>query len=169
MSVRRIDFGGEDFDAHLQAHWMDFAGRPDTPDYLRIVFVAYGKHKANGHAKLDREELRHLLVRKDGTLPDRRNVWASIRKAVRLGYLDIRSQMLCLVVPGAHVQGGRGNPSAPCPRDHTKKENVVDGLRRSGGNVVNLTGRSETNVVNDSRRSTLSLSPLSTNATEDAS
>ena len=72
--------------------------------------MAYGRHAANGHARLDRGELALFLVRKDGTLPDRRNLWSSMQKAIRLGYLLPESQALCLVVSSQHVQGGIGDP-----------------------------------------------------------
>lgn len=121
MVSRRIEFDGRDWSAHAQDHWLDFAGNPNFPDYLRIVFVAYGRHAANGHAKLDRGDLAQYLVRKDGTLPDRRGIWGSLQKAIKLGYLRSESQQLCLVVSSEHVQGGTGDPERPCPRDHTKR------------------------------------------------
>lgn len=162
MVTRKIDFGSRDWAAHAQDHWLEFAGNPNFPDYLRVVFVAYGRHAANGHAKLDRGDLARYLVRKDGTLPDRRNVWRAIERAVQLGYLLPESRQLCLVVGSHHVQGGRGNPEARCPRDHTMRQrNVVTGQRRWGANVVNESGRSGTNVVNGQRRSTLTPSLFS--------
>lgn len=120
---RRIYFtGGREWAAHAQDHWLDFAGNPNIPDYLRIVFVAYGRHAPNGHAKLDRGELAHFLVRKDGTLPGRGIVRPSIQKAIQLGYLDAGSQALCLVVSSDHAQkAAGGDPNARCPRDHTKR------------------------------------------------
>ena len=165
----KINFGGEDWAAHRQSHWLDFAGNPNFPDYLRVVFVAYGRHAANGHAKLDRGELARYLVRKDGTLPDRRNLWSSLQKAIRLGYLMPESQTLCLVVSSDHVQGGIGDPDRPCKRDHTKRAGtkVVTDVRRCFPNVVADAGRSETNVVADVRRSTLSPSLFSTPPTPD--
>jgi hypothetical protein len=162
---RKIDFAGRDWSAHAQDHWLDFAGNPNFPDYLRLTFVAYGRHAANGHAKLERQELAQYLVRKDGTLPDRRNLWNSIQKAIRLGYLLPESQALCLVVSSAHVQGGKGDPNVPCRRDHTKRDqtNVVTDQRRSFPNVVTEAGRSQTNVVTHLRRSTPEPSLSSTN------
>lgn len=167
VRARKIDFGQREWAAHAQDHWLEFAGNPNFPDYLRIVFVAYGRHAANGHARLDRGELAQYLVRKDGTLPDRGNIWSSLRKAIRLGYLAEASQMLCLVVASDHVQGGVGDPEARCKRDHTKRRqtNVVNGLRRSAPNVVNGSRRSELNVVTELRRSTLTPSSSSPNST----
>lgn len=154
---RKIDFDGREWAAHAQDHWLEFAGNPNFPDYLRITFVAYGRHAANGHARLERGELAQYLVRKDGTLPDRRNLWTSLQKAVRLGYLLPESQALCLVVSGEHVQGGIGDPDRRCTRDHTKrpKMNVVADIRPSFPNVVTGSRRSDPNVVAELRRSTL--------------
>lgn len=167
--MRRIDFDGREWAAHAQDHWLEFAGNPNFPDYLRITFVAYGRHAANGHARLERGELAQYLVRKDGTLPDRRNLWSSLQKAIRLGYLMPESQALCLVVSSIHVQGGVGDPDRPCKRDHTKrpKTNVVPELRRSFANVVVDARRSPTNVVPELRRSTLNPSLSSTPVRQD--
>lgn len=166
---RRIDFEGRDWAAHSQDHWLDFAGNPNFPDYLRIVFVAYARHAANGHAKLDRGELARYLVRRDGTLPERRVVWAAMQKAINLGYLLAETQALCLVVSSDHVQGGVGDPDRPCRRDHTRRSSTSAALPRdvrgriakvgnddrpSVPNVGNGARRSTANVGDDNRRST---------------
>lgn len=138
----RIDFDGEPWSAHRQGHWLEFAGNPNFPDYLRIMFVAYGRHTANGHARLDRGELAQYLVRKTGALPDRRTLWAAVNKAKTLGYLRKESGVLCLVVSSDHAQGGPGNATMPCPRDHTsRKQNVASRERRYPRNVANDAGR----------------------------
>lgn len=120
-NLRRIDFGGRGWTAHAQDHWLEHAGNPGFPDHLRIVFVAYGRHRANGHARMSRGELARFLVRRDGTLPERRVVWTALQKAIALEFLMPESQALCLVVSSEHVQGGVGDPDRPCPRDHTKR------------------------------------------------
>jgi hypothetical protein len=178
MTRKRYDFGGRAYAAHAQDHWLEFAGNPNFPDYLRIVFVAYARHTDNGHAKLDRGELATYLVRKDGTLPDRRSLWSSLQKAIRLGYLLPESQVLCLVVSSEHVQGGESSYGRPCRRDHTKRPkqdvtltrgergritNVGADDRHSTANVGDGAGRSTTNVGADDRRSTLEPSLSSTN------
>lgn len=119
MSRQRINFGEQEWAASPVGHWLTFAGNPNFPDYLRILFVAYGLRKANGHAPLRQGELTRFLVRKDGTLPDRRNVRHSIDQAIDYGYLMPESRMLCLVVPHNHMQGGPGQANRKCRRDHT--------------------------------------------------
>ncbi len=116
---RKIDFDGRDWSAHAQDHWLEFAGDNEFPDYLRIVFVAYGRHRANGHARLKQGESAHYLVRKDGRLPDRRNIRHAIDRGIELGFLTPESRALCLVVSSDHVQGGIGDPNRRCDRDHT--------------------------------------------------
>lgn len=150
----KINFGGRDWSAHAQDHWLEFSGHPHFPDYLRILFVAYGRHRANGHANLERGELARYLVRRDGTLPDRRVIWTAIQKAVQLGYLLPESRQLCLVVSSHEVQGGKGKPDDRCSRDHTKREtNVRSDDGRFGSNVRLSVCRSETNVRDSDGRS----------------
>lgn len=167
--ARSIDFDGHEWAAHAQDHWLEFAGNPNFPDYLRIVFVAYGRHRANGHARLDRAELTRYLVRKDGTLPDRRTQWHALDRAMQLGYLRPESRALCLVVNSEHVQGGIGDPNQPCTRDHTIRSRTkdVNGERRSPSKDVNGTGRSPSKDVNGERRSTLRPSIYSTAVRQD--
>jgi hypothetical protein len=152
---RKIDFGGRDWAAHAQDHWLDFAGNPNFPDYLRIVFVAYARRRANGHARLKPGELATYLVRKDGTVPDRRNIRHSIDRAVDLEYLAPTSRALCLVVSSLHVQGGVGSPDRRCDRDHTVRGKDVSDLRRFREKDVGETGRFPRKDVADLRRSTL--------------
>lgn len=162
-NVRKIDFGGRDYAAHAQDHWLDFAGNPNFPDYLRIVFVAYGKHKANGHARLDRGDLARFLVRKDGTIPERRVLWSAIQRSIHLGYLTEESRALCLVVSSDHVQGGPGQPDEPCRRDHTRRnQNVRSDAGRFEPNVRHDARRSDLNVRDGDGRSTLTPSLSST-------
>jgi hypothetical protein len=151
VKSRKIDFGDRPYSAHAQDHWLTMAGNPNFPDYLRVLFVAYGKHRANGHANLDRGELAYFLVRKDGTLPERRIVWRAVQTAIEYGYLVDTSKMLCLVVSSHDVQGGDGGTRDRCRRDHTRarKQNVRNDSGRFAANVRNDARRSETNVRND--------------------
>lgn len=153
---RKINFDGREWAAHAQDHWLDFAGNPNFPDYLRIVFVAYGRHAANGHAKLGKGELSRFLVRKGGTLPDRRTIRHAVDKAIGHGYLRPESRILCLVVMADHVQGGVGDPDRRCDRDHTMREaNDANRERRFASNDVHQTGRSNPNDASRSRHLTL--------------
>lgn len=163
---RKIDFDGRDWSAHAQDQWLDFAGNPNFPDYLRIVFVAYGRHRANGHARLVSGEIARFLVRKDGTLPDRRNVRQSIDRAINLGYLMPTSRALCLVVSSRHVQGGIGDPDRRCDRDHTvRRQKDVAGVRPSAENDVRQQCRFPRKDVADVRPFTLSPSFFSQQVT----
>lgn len=169
---RRIDFDGRGWSAHAQDHWLDFAGNPNFPDYLRIVFVAYGRHRANGHARLDQGELVRFLVRKDGTLPDRRNVRHSIDTAIRLGYLMPSSRALCLVVSSDHVQGGSGDPDKRCDRNHTVRalpKNDVPEQRHLDQKDVSGSGPFGRKDVTGPRPLTLSPSLSSTTGPQDRS
>lgn len=121
MTARKIAFGSDVWAAHRQGHWLEWAGSTEFPDHLRVAFVAFGRHRANGHARLEREELRCYLVRRDGTLPDRRSVYRSVRRAAGLGLVVDTSTALCLVVSSHDVQGGHGESDAPCRRGHTKR------------------------------------------------
>jgi hypothetical protein len=38
---------------HYMYVWEDRSGDPRLPSWLRIVCLAYGMHKANGHANFD--------------------------------------------------------------------------------------------------------------------
>jgi hypothetical protein len=137
---RKIDFGGREWAAHAQDHWLQFAGNPRFQDYLRIAFVAFGLHRANGHARLAPHELAYFLVRADGTLPDRRSIKHSIDRAVEFGFLLPGSKALCLVVSSHHVQGGVGDPDKRCDRDHTLRQKDAAPRRPSGQKDVVGTG-----------------------------
>lgn len=149
MRPRKIDFNGRDWSAHAQDHWLDRAGDHRYPDYLRVTFVAYGRHTANGHAKLARGDLAYYLVREDGSLPDRRTIYRSIRRAVDLGLILDISTALCLVVSSHDVQGGRGSVDARCRRDHTRRAN-----RTTTADVVTRPGTTTSPVVTQRRTTT---------------
>ena len=177
MSQQRINFNGRSFSAIAQDHLLEWAGNPNFPDYMRVVYVAYGRHAANGHAMLERGELAAFLVRKNGTIPDRRQVWGAMDKAVRLGYLAEGSKSECLIVNQDHVQGGVGNPDARCPRTHKTRrrddatprsgdgrftESVGNEDRHSAESVGDETGHSRVTVGDESRQFTLRPSISST-------
>lgn len=164
---RRINFGDRDWTAHAQDHWLDFAGNPNFPDHLRIVFVAYGRHRANGHAKLDQGELARFLVRRDGTLPDRRTLWHALNKAIGHEFLLPDSRALCLVVSSDHAQGGRGNPDEKCQRNHTRRQKDASNERPSTQKDVNRAGPFEQKDVSGERPFTLVPSLSSKTVTTD--
>lgn len=151
----RINFDGRDWAAHAQDQWLEFAGHPGFPDHLRVVFVAYGRRRANGHARLDQGELARFLVRKDGTLPDRRTLWHALKKAISLGFLTADSRVLCLVVSRSQVQGGPGNPDTRCRRSHGRIQKDVSQSRPLVQKDVNPAGRFDQKDVSHARPFTL--------------
>ena len=170
---RKIDFEGREWSAHAQDHWLEFAGNSNFPDYLRVTFVAYGRHAANGHARLERGELARHLIRKDGTLPDRRTVWRGIENAIKLDYLVPESRQLCLVVGSHRVQGGRGDPNARCRRDHTVRPKrtstaASDAPSRTSLASVVVQPRTSTTASDVPRSTPLSLLPTPTDDNQEA-
>lgn len=132
---RGIDFDGRPWTAKPQEDWLEWAGNPNFPDYLRATFVAHGRQRANGHAPLDREELATYLVRKSGVIPDRRTVYRAVDTAVKLGYLAPESRALCLVLDPSRSQFGVGDPDEKCKRVHSR------GRARSGVTVTRSAGK----------------------------
>jgi hypothetical protein len=105
---------------HYQSVWQERAGNPRFPLWLRVAALAYGKHKANGHANFRQGEVATILRTVDVatgviTDPDRQHVHRAIRVAVEYGWLAPGSRTTCLVVPAHAVGGGEGNAFAPCP------------------------------------------------------
>ncbi len=105
---------------HYQAAWENRAANHNLPMWARIVCLAYGRHRANGHAVFGRGNLTWIL----GTPPhgdkpfqraNRQAVYNAIAAAVKYGFLDEGSCLECLVVPGHAIQGPEGKPDAPCP------------------------------------------------------
>lgn len=112
---------------HYQTVWLERAGDPELPDWLRVACVAYGQHKANGHATFRRGQLALILARIDTAtgevLPlDRRNLYRAIQVAIQHGWLSATSSARCLVVPAHHVTGGLGNARAVCPQHEAIRE-----------------------------------------------
>lgn len=105
---------------HFQRPWHDDALNPRFPFALRVAFLAYGTHQANGHARFKQGEIAAVLghLDEDGhPVPaDRRTVHRSIRQAIDFGLLDPSSKAMCLVVPSHRVSGGLGDDKAPCIR-----------------------------------------------------
>jgi hypothetical protein len=95
---------------------------------LRVAFLAFGRHRANGHAVFRQGEVSNVLGRFDdeGTwLPaDRRTVHRAIQQAVRYGLLAEGSKALCLIVPSHRITGGMGSPETPCKRHPETREHA---------------------------------------------
>lgn len=106
---------------HYQDAWHNDALNENFPPALRVAFLAYGAHRANGHANFAPGEVGKVLGRFDTTSgehrpADKANVQRAIREAVRHGLLAEGSGTLCLVVPGHRIEGGMGKPTEPCKR-----------------------------------------------------
>jgi hypothetical protein len=117
---RKIEFPG-DWSAFAQEPWLEDALNPRWPGPLRVAFVGFGLHRANGHAFLKQGELAKLLPLGTGpdglpVTPTRSTLNRWIKTAVEYGLLAEGSKLLCLIVPEHRVQGGRGDPNAPCRR-----------------------------------------------------
>lgn len=118
---------------HFQHAWHDDALNPRFPFPLRVAFLAYGTHKANGHARFKQGEIAKVLGRLDEDghpVPaDRRTVYRAIRQAVEYGLLADGSKALCLIVPSHRIRGGMGNEHAPCDR-HPRPSSALHRLPR---------------------------------------
>lgn len=138
---------GREFAIHFQDHWMEKAGNPKLPLWLRVAAYAYGTHAANGHASFNRGEVRDVLSKIDvknrlPVQPDDANISRAIRTAVEYGWLDPRSTMRCLVVPAHQIEKRTKGQHKSCPlqrqheaqhgrrlRDHEPRHlRVVEGV-----------------------------------------
>lgn len=114
---------------HYQSVWQERAANPDLPAWLRVVSLAYGSHKANGHAQFGAGDLAVALGSVDmetGELVEmpRQNVHRTIQTAVRYGWLAEGSTARCLIVPAHAISGGMGSPSEECPL-HSRRTRKV--------------------------------------------
>jgi hypothetical protein len=105
---------------HYQEPWAEDALNSTYPMPLRVAFLAFGRHRANGHAVFRQGEVANILGHFDGQgtwLPaDRRTVHRAIRTAIGYGLLAEGSKALCLVVPSHRIAGGMGSADTPCKR-----------------------------------------------------
>lgn len=106
---------------HYQNIWQERAGDPNLPDWLRVACLAYGNHRANGHAMFGPGSIGLVLARVDPTSGEikplmRQNVQRAINKAIEYSWLGEGSTTRCLVVPAHHVSGGLGRPDDTCPQ-----------------------------------------------------
>lgn len=103
---------------HYHNVWAERSANTALPDWLRVAALAYGRHKANGHAAFGPGDVAHVLGKVDestGVFQPNENVTRAIRTAVRHGFLAEGSKSRCLVVPAHAIEGGLGNAYAPCP------------------------------------------------------
>lgn len=116
------------FGMHDQRTWEERAGDQRLPYWLRVAALAFGKHRANGHASFSAGQISLILGRV--TLPegeviplDKGSTQRAIRKAIEYGWLSPESGSLCLVVPGNAVDGGYGGgPNTPCQKHGRAQE-----------------------------------------------
>lgn len=130
MSRGRID-PARLWSIHYQDAWRDDAANPRLPMPLRVAFLAYGNHRANGHAVFRQGEIAKTLghLDEDGhPVPaDRRSVYRAIRQAIDYGLLDEDSKALCLIVPEHRISQGPGQENELCIRH--PKDTRRTGLR----------------------------------------
>lgn len=112
---------------HQHGAWQERAGDPRLPHWLRVTALAYGSHRANGHAMFARGQVALVLadVNTDTgevTPRDRRLIHRDIAKAVEYGWLAEGSTARCLIVPAHAIHGGLGSPTAECPQHPRSKD-----------------------------------------------
>lgn len=113
------------WDRHYLDHWLEKTANRELPAWVRVSLLAYGSHRANGHAPFKPGDIALVLGTVDKATGeirpmDKSNVQREIRRAVQAGWLDDRSSSLCLVVLGHQITGGLGDPGERCDR-HTRK------------------------------------------------
>lgn len=126
---------------HFQHVWEERAGSRSLPDWLRVACLAYGSHRANGHANFRRGEVALVLARLDEatgvvTPLARQGVHRAIKVAVGNGWLAVGSTARCLIVPAHAVTGGLGRAEDACPQ-HAPASNKA---RRPRPNLKAVSG-----------------------------
>lgn len=106
---------------HFQNTWHERAGHPHLPAWLRVAALAYGSHRANGHATFGRGDVGLVLGRVDPSTGEvmpttRQDVHRAVVKAVEYGWLAAGSTARCLIVPAHAISGGLGRPDDQCPQ-----------------------------------------------------
>lgn len=104
---------------HYQSAYLEDAANPKYPLAIRVAFLAYGSHKANGHARFRQTEVAKVLGELvDGTFvpASKHQVSRAIATAVSYGLLAENSKALCLIVPNHRIRGHHGDENAPCDR-----------------------------------------------------
>jgi hypothetical protein len=102
---------------HYQSVWEERAGDWRAPRWLRVACLAYGLHRANGHATLGAGMLALTLASPDpktGEMVPDKNPGRAVELAVRYGWLAPGSNVRCLVVPAHAIVGPGGDPHLSC-------------------------------------------------------
>jgi hypothetical protein len=114
---------------HYQSVWEERSANPLLPNWIRVAALAFGCHRANGHANFKPGELGELLGK-----PAPGGGWAritpqavsnAIKLAKNAGWIAEDSTARCLVVPHHAVSGGLGNANEKCPV-HAGRRTGVD-------------------------------------------
>jgi len=93
--------------------WMERAGDPRFPPWLRVAALAYGSHLDNGHASFKRRQIALIVGRPGWPEP---HVGRQIRVAVEYNWLAPGSWWGCLIVPRDAVRKGPYGSPKKCPR-----------------------------------------------------
>jgi hypothetical protein len=117
---------------HYQSAWHERSGDPRFPLWLRVSALAYGSHRANGHAMFKAGQVALVLSKIDPEtgevlVPDSGNVSHAIERAIEYGFLEKGSGTRCLVVPGHAIVGGLGSADEPCPQHRRQAKRSVSG------------------------------------------
>lgn len=94
---------------HYQAFWEMQSGNPCLALWLRVVCVAYGNNRKNGHCPLGPGALQLALAVMDNgqpKMPEKNRVSEAIATAIKYQFLDPSSNARCLVVPRCCIRGG---------------------------------------------------------------
>lgn len=110
---------------HYQSVWLERTADDHMPMWLRVAFLAYGSHRANGHARFKPGEIGEVFGTVDAVTgeikpADKHNVQRAIRNATKRGWLAEGSSTLCLIVPAHAIEGGLGYPTEKCSL-HSRK------------------------------------------------
>lgn len=109
---------------HHHEFWAEHAQNPAFPAWFRVMAIAYGSDRANGHTNLEAGELQKRLG------GDPSGIRKAIKHAVEKGLLAASSSTRCLVLPGREkivgtkvfeespIWGGTGNPFDRCDICH---------------------------------------------------
>ncbi|NYI78743.1 hypothetical protein [Nocardioides panzhihuensis] len=104
---------------HYQHIWHERAADSRFPLWARVAWLAYGSHRANGHANYKAGEIALVFSRVNTATgevrpEDKHNIQRAIKAAIASGWLSEGSSSLCLVVPAHAVAGGMGHPGEVC-------------------------------------------------------